>query len=471
MDELKREWSRLLASTNPKQRGLEFEAFIESLLRREHFNVERKVGRANGRQVDLFASLGGSHFMFEVKWKQKAADVNDIDNLRIRLSSAAPSVVGVLVSMNGFTRAVIERVATTANRPILLLTGDELEAVLYEGLTASRLFQQKLNRLTRHQQVSLDEVAPPLSSFNSAAPPSSLHLLLPDGTSIDYWEGEGGFDPVVFTIEQADVDWVVGGGNGVTLDIELGIYDQDELLLIIQKLSHLGWVSKAGAWSISQSHISWIGLESSTLVRHLAGWTERYAGRPMHHTEQVVYADVCDNGFYSLVADVFVHEGRGVRNCRLSFQLTGIPLDLGPLQSLVETFGDVSPPFFRPRSDRAVATARTSAPHAPHAALALVVERIEGANQTTEDWVVGVVLPDPGEEFPVGSRPDLGISSEPPRTWLCRLKSWHPFSEPREYQYEVARSASTSDAYALEVMVDWANPDEYLDDDVPPMGY
>ena len=470
VNELEREWLRLLRSETPKQRGYEFEAFIESLLRREHFNVEKKPVRANGRQVDLFASRGTAHYLFETKWKNKAANIDDIDNLLTRLSTAAPTVVGVLVSHTGFASTVIDRVARTANRPVLLISGIEIDALISGSVTVAGLLQQKLNRLTRHQQVSLDEVfITPVPRDDIGSPPSSLHMLLPDGTPIDYWEGDGSFDPIVFTIEQADIDWVVGGGNGVTLDIDLGIGDQAGLLSVVEELSHLGWVSRAGFWSINQSHISWTGLGSASLVKHLAGWLARYAGRDMHPTEQVIYTDICDNGFYSLTSDVFVHESRHVRNSRLSFQLTGIPLDIAPLQSLVEAFGEIRPPFFRPRSARAVTSARLTPPHLPQQALAYVVAREEGSS--ADDWVIGVVLPDPGTELDAEGRIELGLSPEPHGPWLCRLKSWHPFSESRLYEYEVVRSASTSDIYALEVMVDWADTDDDSFVDEAPMNF
>lgn len=414
---LEEEWANLKAETDSARRGHQFEAFVAALLRTEHFDIERDL-RANRRQVDLFASRGDLHLLVEVKWTQGRTGLPDIDSLFTRLETAAPSVVGVLVSWSGFVPAVIERVRAKSGRPVLLVSGKEIESILAGATTAKKLFDQKLNRITKHQQVSLNEERRGLPASAGQFPVPRAQIVTPDGTELLFWKGQGGFDPIAFVLEQADIDWVLSGGTGVSLDLDVPTLDQSELVGLFYELARLGWISPSGTWRILQSNMTWMGMGAAQLVREL--------------------------------------DRRHVTGCRLSFQLSGIPLDIAPLKGLADSLG-ASPPFFRPRDHASVVRRRFDRMHGPLDAIAYVVESMNSADDVRENWVVGVILEDPLEVFHGTQRTELGLPPESLGSWLCYLDSAHPLSERRKYQIGRIESAWTSDVHVLLAHADWAN--------------
>lgn len=127
---LLREYERLRHRTSPQRRGYDLQALVGAILGGSHFKVETKPRTARPRQVDLFASRGEIVYLIETKWRQAKADIDDIDSLYTRLNVVPPHVAGLLVSHSGFTTPVLERVREKAARPVLLVTGKELEAAL-----------------------------------------------------------------------------------------------------------------------------------------------------------------------------------------------------------------------------------------------------------------------------------------------------------------------------------------------------
>jgi hypothetical protein len=176
----------------------------------------------------------------------------------------------------------------------------------------------------------------------------------------------------------------------------------------------------------------------------------------MHHTEQLVYFDLCEGGFYSVTADISRHRYRQVNGCRISFQLEGIPLDLDPFRTLARSFdGDFA--FFRPRSKRSVKKRPIAQLGAPIGAKALIVQEIGGHGSDHEDWVIGVVLDDPGDGLQSADRTKLGLPTQPLDRWICTLDSWHPISAPQKYKVRSIESAWTSDAVAIHARADWVD--------------
>jgi len=104
------------------ERGRELERLITNLCNQSGFVATLNARAASPRQSDLFASFGGEHYVFEVKWESVPAGVPEIDDLRLRLQETPPGVIGVLISMSGFTQSAIKRVeAKRAAHPVLLV--------------------------------------------------------------------------------------------------------------------------------------------------------------------------------------------------------------------------------------------------------------------------------------------------------------------------------------------------------------
>lgn len=455
------ELERLTQVTDDSKRGLEFETFIGSLFKHEHFQVTHNAGTAAPRQVDLLATRGADTFLVETKWwKNKKAGIDAVDSLIARVESTAANVIGVLVSHSGFTTPAVERVMAKAQRPILLVNGDEVERLARgEGIT--RLLERKKSALTSHRAVVFTDAPPKRSrgGRRGSLPRAHENFVFVDTDARSQWLASGGdFGRFVFARDLPDIDWVPGGGAGVSLDLAPSVADEGELLALLHRLNDMGWITPDASWSIQQSTANWHGMGAPAFVEALPEWPKRYEGREVHGTEEFCYFDVCGAGFYTLTGSIAAYKPRWVRGCRLSFQLPGVPLDVGPYRELFTTFELQEPAFYRPRNEPSVAIRHLSRESAVLTPIAYVVEE-ECRGDTKDDpeqWATGIVVHNPIRGMsaePDGWLPAVAVESE---YLVCDLRSWHPLSRPKSaYRVWLSEAAWTSDALVLRVLADW----------------
>lgn len=322
------------------KRGLELERFIAEVFRQHHFKVHLNPGVARPRQTDVLATKVTEVYLIECKWRRDKANIDDIDSLRSRLRRANGGVVGILVSVPGFSGSVLFDVEHHREQPILLLSGDELQLIASGFESLSNLLWRK-EALLADGRVLLDEPARKRSTNRRliALPPSESQFVFSNGRRSRVIECEGAFGQFVFTHELPDIDWTPAIGLGVTLDIAPDVEDQRGLLDLIDKLADLGWATPNARWSIQQSRRNWHGLGSAAFAEELPRWQQRANMPKAHHSEEICYLDRCDGGFYTLTANLAAHKIRQTTMAALSFQLEGIPLDAGPLLHLCRSVG------------------------------------------------------------------------------------------------------------------------------------
>jgi hypothetical protein len=315
--------------------------------------VLRNAGAARPRQTDLFARDDDRAYLIEAKWRKTPATVADVDALRARLDATLAHVVGVLVSVSGFSATAIERVETVRDRPVVLLDEDDVEMIL-GGIDLARLLRRKEAWLLIHGRVRPGHS----KRLRRSDPPvrRDQYLADTDGERVPWTVSRGGFAAPAFSVELFDIDWVPAGGAGVTLDIPVTVASRAQLQDLLVTLVELGWSSRAGQWTLRQSESVWYGIGQSSLRRSLADQQARYrkAG-PIHHTEQLVLADVCPGGWFTLTADLAARS-QHVYATFLSAQLIGVPVDLRPLMRLCDRLDVDRELFFRPRNQPSVET-------------------------------------------------------------------------------------------------------------------
>lgn len=467
---LLREYERLRDHTSSQRRGYDLQALVGSMLGRAHFKVETKPRAARPRQVDLFASRGETVYLIETKWRKDKADIDDIDSLYTRLEAVPPQVTGLLVSHAGFTESVFERVREKSARSVILVTGKELEAALQWDGDFVGLLRQKESALLVHREVLVDaDVRPSRRARKSKLSPGDLPasdrtFVFLDGTRSRWLSCGGDFGRFTFVSDLVDIDWVPGSGLGVTLDILLHVQDQASLLDLLGQLAKMGWITPKGCWSIQQATRNWHGFGADALADALCAWKRRYEGLETHHTEELCYTDVCEDGFYSLAAQLSADSRRFAWRVELSFQLRGVPLDTGPYRELGAHFGLSDPVYFRPRSEASRIWGRPNGkyPVVKPVAFIVLLESLLPGNSDDHEWVSGIVVENPFLEARGQAKrhpewvPDMVTDSE---YLVCALRSWHTLDNPKAvYELWDFESAWTSDALVVRAMADW--PDE-----------
>lgn len=477
--ELLGELHALRAVSNPQRRGYQLESLLERAFRQAHFQAEHNPAMAGPRQTD-FAVIAHNHrYLVEVKWENHPAGTEMVDAVRSRLRRGDGTVVGVLFSMLGINdKAIAEIVGHREYGLVLVFDEADVLVALEDPHELERLLRLKHDELAVHGRLHLGaqhREARRSSRSRTGRKPQPLpaghyRLLDLNGDEVPWFQGAGGFDSTVFCLTLPDVDWVPAAGSGVCLDMTAAAWGQPELLRLFDELNALGWVTDQGQWSIQQHGRNWYGTGARSFVQALKGWKARTAElEDPHHSEEFVYFEACDGGFYTVSGNVSAERTRRVARCNVSFQLVGVPLDPGSLHQLYRRFDVPSRGYFRPLAERSV-TRQQLGSRVPLHVLGYIVEPAD-QRWDDEDWVVGVLVINPYYES------DL----QPPNDWpgalgssgviVCDLQSHHPLTKPKEryelWSYELAR---TSDAQALRVVADWleAEDDGPVRQDQPP---
>ncbi|MFI5825507.1 restriction endonuclease [Streptomyces rishiriensis] len=462
------DFKRLGALPSAHKRGYQLEVLLEQLFRQAHFRVERNPSVAKPRQTDLVARYGDTWYVIEAKWLNGPADVDVFDAVRSRMERAASSaVIGVIISVNGFTDSAVEDLRVRRDRgPILLLGEEELTQVLSTPRSLVNLLQVKREALITHGRVHLAAAPKPRRRRRPATglPGAEVRLLDVDLQPLPYVTSGGEFGEFVFVQELPDVDWAFGSGSGVCLDAAVSPFNEDGIVELLYGLDSMGWTSAEPRWNIQQSGANWHGVGAREFVEALRAWKKREKSLDhAHHTEQVTYFDTCrGGGFYTLTASIAAHRFRSVYYCHLSFQLPGVPVDLQPIRHLFEQFDAAAFSYFRPLSSPAVIRHHPEEP-VPLEVVGYVVSHsaleFEEAHPDSAptEWVTGLVVRNPhrGEDGRPASEEWPG-GVEESELLVCALRSHHPLDDPKSayhlYSWEYAR---TSEALALRPVADW----------------
>ena len=457
--------------TRATTRGLELERFVADLFRRYHFKVTPNAGTARPRQTDIFASKVNEVYLVECKWRKDNANINDVDSVRARLGRTDRHVVGLLVSMSGFSGSVISDVQMHRGQPIVLMSGDELAHVTGGHASLSDLLWRKKEALTADGQVLLDEPSrrSPSRRRTVRLPASDQQFARPDGSRGSVIDCGGSFSRFLFSHSLPDIDWLPASGHGVTLDVTPDVRDEREVLELLSQLAGLGWTTSDARWSIQQSTMNWHGLGGDVFAQELPRWRRRAEVPAAHHSEEFCYLDRCDGGFYTLTASLAAHSSRRASFVGLSFQLQGIPLDVGPMLQLCRSVGVHDGVYFRPRAEQSVkhhhGSPRLVDGVRPIAYLTSVEDEIDDSTE----WVTGIIVNNPFRDADPGtprwSGPEgLQILQES-ELLVCSLAHHHPLDDkPYAYYLRNIELATTSDVAVCRPVADW---DQTSDPAVP----
>ncbi|MFI8419942.1 hypothetical protein [Streptomyces sp. NPDC085479] len=377
-------------------------------------------------------------------------------------------VVGVIVSVSGFTRPLVDEVGRDRSRPVLLMDHADVLAILRAPASLPGLLQNKQEHLVTHGRVHLGAAGTVQRLHRPARelPASDLMLHGQGEDALPYMSVPGGFTSAVFATSVTDIDWSFGQGRGVCLDMPVQARSTEDLVGLLHTLDELGLTSHRPTWALQQLGSSWFGIGAPALITALDEAPQRTAalGKP-HHSEQLVYCDTALDGLYTLTASISAPPlpgevpsedeqtgRRAVSQCRLSFQLPGTPLDMTALQHLRERFGVTTNAYFRPLETTAVRI--TWLDQQPVEPLATIVELDP---VTTTRFVVGIVIRDHysvnGDHAVLTGWP---LELQDTGFLVCALTHHHPVDKPPErYWLEAIHSTSTSDLTVTTIQANW----------------
>jgi hypothetical protein len=129
LEKLNTDWRRLnVGDANSQQRGHEFEHLVAEL--GELDGAQALVNaRAPGEENDVVLRWGGTYFIVSCKWCAEPSGMPDLRDLRDRVKGRH-DVVGVLASVGGFTKDVVNSIESESLGLIVPIGRADIEMLL-----------------------------------------------------------------------------------------------------------------------------------------------------------------------------------------------------------------------------------------------------------------------------------------------------------------------------------------------------
>lgn len=153
LTDLRKVYERLFLSSNKQRRGYELERIIARLIDislgnvKPSYRIQRTWADGSISQIDAaFCFLGTQYFRVEAKWKEEPVPPSDIVQFRDKLDVVG--IVGLFISVSGFTPEAIAKATAYRNeREIILMDGDDLKLTLIGSPSFDEAIRQKRQHL------------------------------------------------------------------------------------------------------------------------------------------------------------------------------------------------------------------------------------------------------------------------------------------------------------------------------------
>jgi hypothetical protein len=134
--------------SDPHQRGFLLQGLLTRLFDLHEIAVHRSFQRNDGgEQIDGAFKLDGWHYIMECRWRKKLSDIRELDGLLGQVNRSGKQVMGVYLSINGWSDNVVPLLKQNPDKSILLMDGYDLRSVLERPLILKDFLNAKLSKL------------------------------------------------------------------------------------------------------------------------------------------------------------------------------------------------------------------------------------------------------------------------------------------------------------------------------------
>jgi hypothetical protein len=341
-----RKFAELFKSGDAFARGRRFEKTLADALAVSGFDVDIDSPAATPRQTDLLVERNDAIYLWELKWHSRPATIDHVHGLRDRVRAMRAGVVGVLCSVSGFTKAVLDDVARNRSIEVLLVDGYEICQVIDGGLDVADLLEKKRYQLTRRARVWFLEDRKTILAVKPHLLPATRECL-----------GGSGDTPYVSMTTSGNADLIFTRhplmfgeyGPGVhvfrlRLDAIEELKDLEQLIGILHK--ELRFVADP-EFSIRQTNAIWAGTGAREFLKCTADVEARYTAvkTRLHHSEELwAFAEIPD-GVMVLSLRQRSSSPFQLDSGELIVRVAALPLDLSSYQRLAKAVGERRPSF------------------------------------------------------------------------------------------------------------------------------
>ena len=155
------------SSITPQIRGYEFEKVVSRLFGVSNVLVRESFTRnAGSEQIDEALQLDNWYYLVECKWRSKKTSRGEVDVFCTKVGRSGAQTMGVFISVNGWSSKVVDLLKQNADKRVLLMSGDDIRAVLAEAIPLVDLLRVKVQALslTSEPFISAEDALSQLSS-------------------------------------------------------------------------------------------------------------------------------------------------------------------------------------------------------------------------------------------------------------------------------------------------------------------
>lgn len=135
-------------SETPQRRGLLLEDLLNRVFDLHGVAVTRSFTRNHGgEQIDAAFEFDGWHYLVECRWREKLADIRQLDGLVGQVNRSGKQTMGLFLSINGWSENVPPLLKQNPGKNVFLMHGYDLRLLLAQPLDLRMALKTKLSAL------------------------------------------------------------------------------------------------------------------------------------------------------------------------------------------------------------------------------------------------------------------------------------------------------------------------------------
>ena len=152
-------FEELSVANNPQRRGYLLQDLLSQLFLIHEIAVSGSFQRNNGaEQIDGAFSYRGWYYFIECKWTKNRAEPKELDSLLAKVNRGGRQVMGLFISIEGWSENVVPLLKQNPNKCIILMDGYDLRCILTEAIELERLLDKKFEHLNKNSEPFLSAV-------------------------------------------------------------------------------------------------------------------------------------------------------------------------------------------------------------------------------------------------------------------------------------------------------------------------
>jgi hypothetical protein len=142
-------FDELARSEDHQKRGYLLQDLLNRVFDLHEIPVLAAFTRNQGaEQIDGAFKMEGWHYLLECRWRERLADIRNLDGLKGQVSRSGKQAMGVFLSINGWSENVVPLLKQNPEKCILLMDGYDLRNVLARRVDLRDLLLAKISALS-----------------------------------------------------------------------------------------------------------------------------------------------------------------------------------------------------------------------------------------------------------------------------------------------------------------------------------